>query len=123
MGGVPWDASTEGKGTSECWEFKYSLWEAQKQFIPYKGKGSKRSKRPPWLNHERLGLLKSKREAYQRWRSGGLSVESYKGLARVCRNAVRKAKAQLELKLAADVKINKRGSSGLSITSRNRRKT
>ena len=89
--------------------FKPCTLEAQNLFIPYKGKGSQRSKRPPWLNHDLLGLLKSKREAHQRWRSGGLSVESYKSIARVCRDAVRKAKAQLELKLAVDVKNNKKG--------------
>ena len=86
----------EYKGASESWEFfKNSLWEAQSQFIPYKGKGSKRSKRPPWLHHDLLGLLKSKREAYQKWRSGRLSVESYKGIARECREAVRKQKSNL----------------------------
>ena len=101
----------EDKGASECWEFfKNPLSEEQNQFIPYKGKGSQQRKRLPWLNHDLLGLLKSKREAYQRWRSGGLSVESYKGTARVCRDAVRKAKAQLKLKLAVDVKNNKKGS-------------
>ena len=51
----------DDKGASESWEFfKNSLLEAQSQFIPYKGKGSKRSKRPPWLNHALLGLLKCK---------------------------------------------------------------
>ncbi|KAK4812899.1 hypothetical protein QYF61_027293 [Mycteria americana] len=35
--------------------------------------------------------------------------ENYKGIASVCRDAVRKAKAQLELKLARDVKNNKKG--------------
>ena len=75
----------------------------------YKGRGSKRSKRPPWLNHDLLGLLKSKREANQEWRSGELSAENYKGIARECRDAVRKAKAQFELKLAVDIKNNKKG--------------
>ncbi|GAB0188526.1 mitochondrial enolase superfamily member 1 [Grus japonensis] len=36
-------------------------------------------------------------------------VENYKGIARACRDAVRKAKAQLELKLARDVKNYKKG--------------
>ncbi|KAK4810859.1 hypothetical protein QYF61_008831 [Mycteria americana] len=66
--------------------------------------GRARDKRPPWLNCELLSLLKTKREAYQRWKSGRLPVENYKGIARACRDAVRKAKAQLELKLARDVK-------------------
>ena len=53
--------------------------------------------------------FKSKREAHQRWRRGGLSVESYKGIARACGDAVRKAKAWLELILAVEVKNNKKG--------------
>ena len=122
LGRIRWEASTEDKGASESWEFfKNSLLEAQSQFIPYKGKGSKRNKRPPWLNHDLLGLLKSKREAHQRWRSGGLSAENYKGIARECRDVVRKAKAQFELKLAVGIKNNKKGS--FTTTSRKRRKT
>ena len=48
LGGIRCQASMEYKGASESWEFfKNSLLEAQSQFIPYKGKGSKRSKSPP----------------------------------------------------------------------------
>ena len=42
----------------------------------------------------------------EKWR---ISVERYKGIARACRDAVRKAKAQLKLKLAVDVTNNKKG--------------
>ncbi|GAB0210341.1 hypothetical protein GRJ2_003499900 [Grus japonensis] len=65
--------------------------------------------RPPWLNRELLSLLKTKREAYQRWKIVRIPVENYKGIARACRDAVRKARAQLELKLARDVKNYKKG--------------
>ncbi|KAK4832290.1 hypothetical protein QYF61_021689 [Mycteria americana] len=77
--------------------------------ISVSGKGSRRSKRLLWLNCELLSLLKTKREVYQRWKSGQILIENYKGIARVCRNAVRKAKAHLELKLARDVKNYKKG--------------
>ena len=79
--------------------------------MPFKGKGGGQSKRPPWLNRELLSLLKTKREAYQRWKSGQITIENYKGIARTCRYAVKKAKTQLKLKLARDVK-NYKGSSG-----------
>lgn len=53
----------EDKGASECWEFLKDVFlEAQKQFIPFKGEGSKQSKRSPWLNCELLSLFKTKRE-------------------------------------------------------------
>ena len=110
LGGIPWEASMEDNGASECWEFfKNALLEAQNQSIPFKGKGSRRSKRPPGLNCELLSLLKTKREAYQGWQSGRIPVENYEGIARAWRDAVRKAKAQLELKLARDVKNCKTG--------------
>ena len=70
---------------------------------------SRQSKRPPWLNCKFLSLLKTKREAYQRWESGQIPAEDYKGIARPCRDTIRKAKAQLELKLARDIKKYKKG--------------
>ncbi|KAK4826412.1 hypothetical protein QYF61_008945 [Mycteria americana] len=57
-------------------------------------------------------LLKNKREAYQRWKSGRIPIENYKGIARVCRDAVRKAKTHLELKLARDIKNYKKNYKG-----------
>jgi len=60
----------EDKGASECWEcFKNTLLEAQKHFIHFKGKGSRHSERPAWLNSEVLSLLKTKREVCHRWKS------------------------------------------------------
>jgi len=52
----------DGKGDCECWEiFKNSLLETQQQSIHYQRKGERQKKRPPWLNNELLGVLKSKK--------------------------------------------------------------
>ncbi|KAK4806811.1 hypothetical protein QYF61_005607 [Mycteria americana] len=51
----------------------------------------------------------SKKEVYRLWKGSQIAIEDYKNLARACRDAVRKAKVQLELKLAKDVKNNKKG--------------
>jgi len=49
LGGVPRGASMEDKGASECRDFfRNALLEAQEQFIAFQGKGSRRSKRPPF---------------------------------------------------------------------------
>ena len=40
----------------------------------------------------------------------GVSWEEYRAVVRVCRDRIRKAKAQMELNLARDVKITRRGS-------------
>lgn len=64
------EASIDDKGASKCWEFfKNTLLEAQKQFIPFEGEGSRQSKKPPWLKCKLLSLLKSRREGYQRRKS------------------------------------------------------
>lgn len=61
---------------------------------------------PPWLNCELPSLLK--RELYQRWKSRQTPGEDYEGISRVCRDAVRKAEAQLELKLARGIENYKK---------------
>ena len=46
---------------------------------------------------------------YRKWKQGCVSWEKYRAVVRVCRDRVRKAKAQMELNLARDVKDNKKG--------------
>ncbi|KAK4807098.1 hypothetical protein QYF61_018447 [Mycteria americana] len=45
---------------------------------------------------------------YDLWKKGQASQEDYKGVARLCREKIRRAKAELELNLAAAVKDNKK---------------
>ncbi|KAK4823022.1 LOW QUALITY PROTEIN: hypothetical protein QYF61_024824 [Mycteria americana] len=56
-----------------------------------------------------LVKLKGKKEMHSQWKKGQVSWEEYRDAARLCRNGVRKAKAQLELNLARDTKNNKKG--------------
>ncbi|KAK4816289.1 hypothetical protein QYF61_014587 [Mycteria americana] len=53
--------------------------------------------------------LKSKRELQRQWKQGQVTWEEYRDTARLGRDGVRKAKAQLELNLARDAKNNKKG--------------
>ncbi|PKU34089.1 rna-directed dna polymerase from mobile element jockey-like [Limosa lapponica baueri] len=46
---------------------------------------------------------------HRKWKKGQASWEEYRDVARLCRDEVRKAKAQLELNSARDVKKNKKG--------------
>ena len=50
--------------------------------------------------------LKGRRELHKQ---GQVSWEEYRDAARLCRDEVRRAKAQLELNLARNVKNNKKG--------------
>lgn len=87
-GATPWEASTEDKGARSF--FKNALLETQKQFIPFKSKGSE----PHGLT-ELASLLKTKREIYLRWKSRQIPTESYKGTARACRDAFEKQNLSL----------------------------
>ncbi|KAK4825595.1 hypothetical protein QYF61_000684 [Mycteria americana] len=52
--------------------------------------------------------IRKKRRVYDRWKKGQATQEDYKGVARLCREKIRRAKAQLELNLATAVKDNKK---------------
>ncbi|KAK4822413.1 hypothetical protein QYF61_015160 [Mycteria americana] len=83
--------------------------EAQEQAIPLCCKSSKRGRRPAWLNRELLVELKRKKKLYDLWKQGQASQEDYRAVVRICREKTRKAKAELELKLASVVSDNKKG--------------
>ena len=44
----------------------------------------------------------------RRWKQGCVSWEEYRAVVCVCRNRIRKAKAQMELNLERDVEDNKK---------------
>uniref|UniRef100_A0A8V5GU01 Uncharacterized protein n=1 Tax=Melopsittacus undulatus TaxID=13146 RepID=A0A8V5GU01_MELUD len=50
-----------------------------------------------------------KKEAYKRWKQGQAAWDEYRDVVQDVRDQVRKAKAQLELNLARDVKDNRKG--------------
>ncbi|NWI47943.1 RTJK polymerase, partial [Picathartes gymnocephalus] len=93
----------------ESWSlFKDHLLQAQKKCIPEKRKAGENGRRPAWLNRELLDVLKSKKKAYREWKRGQGTWDKYKDTVRAARAEVRKAKAQLELNLARDIKRNKK---------------
>ena len=46
---------------------------------------------------------------YREWKQGCIACEEYRGFIQRCRDGIRKAKAQMELNLARDMKNNKKG--------------
>uniref|UniRef100_K7F1Q8 Reverse transcriptase domain-containing protein n=1 Tax=Pelodiscus sinensis TaxID=13735 RepID=K7F1Q8_PELSI len=107
---IPWDVNMKGKGVQDSWQyFKEALLKAQKETIPTRSKRGKPGRRPDWLTGEILGVLKHKKEAYRKWKLGQMTREELKCIVRECRGVIRKAKAQMELRLAKDVKDNKKG--------------
>ncbi|KAK4810956.1 hypothetical protein QYF61_013364, partial [Mycteria americana] len=106
---VPWEAALMGKGVQEGWTFfKEEVLKAQEQAVPRCRKTSRRGRRPAWLTRELWLKLRRKRRVYDLWKKGQATQEDYKGVARLCREKIRRAKAELELNLAAAVKDNKK---------------
>ncbi|PKU43628.1 hypothetical protein llap_6060 [Limosa lapponica baueri] len=75
--------------------------------IPKCKKSGEEGKRPAWMSQDLLGKLKGKKEIHRQWKQEQVSWEEYRDAAQLCKDDVRKAKAQLELKLARDTKNNK----------------
>ncbi|KAK4816761.1 hypothetical protein QYF61_022759 [Mycteria americana] len=98
-----------GKGVQEGWTFfKEEVLKAQEQAVPRCQKTSRRGRRPAWLTRELWLGLRKKRRVYNLWKKGRATQEDYKGVARLCREKIRRAKAELQLNLAAAVKDNKK---------------
>ncbi|KAK4831611.1 hypothetical protein QYF61_018371 [Mycteria americana] len=105
---VPWEAALMGKGVQEGWTFfKEEVLKAQDQAVPRCRKTSRQGRRLAWLNREVWLELRKKRRVYDLWKKGQATQEDYKGVARLCREKIRRAKTELELSLAAAVKDNK----------------
>jgi len=105
---VPWERVLKGKGVQAGWTFfKEEVLKAQEQVVPMCHKTSWRATRPAWLNRELLLGLRRKRRVYHLWKKGQATQEEYRGLVWSCREEIRKATAQLELRLATVVRDNK----------------
>ncbi|KFR15209.1 hypothetical protein N306_15328, partial [Opisthocomus hoazin] len=107
---TPWETVLRDRGTEQSWQvFKDVLHRAQELSVPKCKMSGREGKRPAWLRQEMLVKLRMKRELHRQWKQGLASWEEYRESARLCRAGVRKAKAQLEMNLARDVKNNKKG--------------
>jgi len=110
LGGIPWARALEGRGVQECLSlFKHHFLHTQDWCIPLRKESRKRGRRPAWMNKELLAELRQKRKVHGMWKEGQATWEEYRNVFRACRDATRKAKAYLELKLARDVRNNKKG--------------
>jgi len=110
LGRIPWVRTLEGRGVQESWSlFKHHFLHAQDQCIPLSKKSSKGGRRPAWMSKELLVELRQKRKVHGMWKEGQATWEEYRNVVRACRDAMRKAKVHLELKLARDVKNIQKG--------------
>lgn len=107
---IPWAGILKEKGVNEGWEFlKSEILKAQLKTVPMRRKSKRSLKKPEWMSTELSTEIRSKRDMYRKWKRGEITKEEFKQISRTCREKVRKAKAQNELRLAREVKNNKKG--------------
>ncbi|KFQ76863.1 hypothetical protein N335_14424, partial [Phaethon lepturus] len=105
---TPWETALRHKGAGQSWRvFRDAFCRAQELSIPRCKKSGKEGKRPAWLSRDLLGKLKGRKEMHKQWKQRQGSWDGYSNAARLCRDEVRRAKAQLELNLAREAKNNK----------------
>ena len=61
-----------------------------------------------WLYKKLRGKLKTKRDRYREWKGGQATKEEHREVEQHCRNGIRKAQAENELRLRRDTKSNLR---------------
>jgi len=106
---IPWETVLKSMGTEQTWQlFKDTLLRAQQLSIPQQKKLSRGGRRASWLWKDLQLKLREKGEISRRRKQGCVSWEEYRVVVHVCRDRIRKAKAQMELNLARHVKDNKK---------------
>jgi len=107
---TPWEMVLRDRGTEQRWQiFEDAFHRTQELSVPRCKKSGKEGKTPAWLSRDLLVKLKGKRELHRQWKQGQVSWEECRVAAQVCRDELRRAKAQLEMNLARDAKNNKKG--------------
>ena len=105
--GVPWEVFLENVGAQKGWEYlKEVILKVQELTIPKSWKTSQHARRPDWLNRDHWLDIKNKTDVYGLWKSGQGTYDDYRYVVKLCREKIRKAKAQLELNLATKIKEN-----------------
>ena len=109
VGRVPWGSVLESKGVQDGWLlFKKEVLKVQEQAVPLSHKMSGHGRRLAWMNRELFLRLQEKKRIYLLWKKRRTTRKEYKEVVKMRREKIRKAKAQLELNLAAGVKGNKK---------------
>ncbi|KFZ51573.1 hypothetical protein N338_04103, partial [Podiceps cristatus] len=107
---ISWEVVLRDRNAEEGWLlFKDAFLRAQELSVPLKKKVGRRGRKPAWLGKDLLAKLREKKGKYKLWKQGSVAWKEYRDAVRNCRDGIRKAKAQMELNLARDVKNNKKG--------------
>ena len=106
---IPWERVLKGKGVQEAGHSsRRKSYRHRNSLSPCATRRtSEEDDRPGWRGSSCWDSGK-KRRAYLLWKKGQATQEKYRGLIRLCREEISKAKAQLEPRLATVVRDNKK---------------
>ena len=102
-----WEAELAGLGTEDTWKkFKEIVTQAMDDWVPWKRKGGRR--KPRWMNGKIERLIDKKKRLWARFRESKKQRdrEAYKVAEKELKSHVRKAKKNLEKKVADQSKEN-----------------
>lgn len=106
----PWEAVLKDKGVAQSWQhFKDAFLRAQELSVPKYRRTNTRGRKLAWFGKDLQVKLREKKGEYRQWKQGRVIWKKYRDAAWICRYGIRKAKTQMELSLARDVNINKKG--------------
>jgi len=105
-----WESVLKDKGAEQSREiFQEAFFRARELFIHRGRKSGKKGRRLAWMNWDLLVKLESKKKMHRKWKQRQVPWEECRNAADLCRDGVRKAKAQLELDLARSAKKDWKG--------------
>lgn len=95
------------KGSDQSWQrLRIFFLRSQELSTPMCNKYSREGRKPSWLNEDLL-VKQAKGGWHRWWKCGRVPWEEYRNTVWMCRDGIRKAKAQMTL--ARDAKNNKEG--------------
>jgi len=92
--------------------FKDAFLRVQELSIPQNKKAGRKGRKPAWLGKDTAGQTEGKEGYVQVVEMRTVTWEDYRDAVQGCRGEFRKAKAQIELNLAKEVKNRNKGSEG-----------
>ncbi|PKU42375.1 hypothetical protein llap_7322 [Limosa lapponica baueri] len=97
---TPWETALRDKGAEQSWQVVKDAFHIEQDLSFSRCKKSgEEGKRSAWLSRNLLVKLNGKNEMHRQWKQGQVSWEEYREAAQLCRDWVRKAKAQLDQNL------------------------
>lgn len=108
LGSVLWDKVLEGREAQERW-LKSSITSIKHKSSPFQQTGSQTKYQEAFIGEQVASDKTRTQKGYRRWKHEQLAWEECRHIFQASRGEIRKAKAQMDLNLARDIKDYKKG--------------